>query len=234
VVKAANSIGTGAISPQTSVFPSPSTAPSSPGSLNISFGGGDFDPFYGGAIAILSWAPVTSASGYNVYRSSDGVNFTELTGSPQSGTQYTDLEISNGSTYYYAVTAVNPAGESGKSSLATASPVEEIRQPPVVSAQERNGFVFLSWIQDPLTTPQFGTNFNVKRSTTPDGPFTTIIQNDTNNAYDYTAEPGKTYYYVVTATNGSGESAPSNEVDARATKPGYLGYGSGSSDIPEN
>jgi len=104
----------------------------------------------------------------------------------------------------------------------------------VVSAQERNGFVFLSWIQDPLTTPQFGTNFNVKRSTTPDGPFTTIIQNDTNNAYDYTAEPGKTYYYVVTATNGSGESAPSNEVDARATKPGYLGYGSGSSDIPEN
>jgi len=234
VVRARNSVGTGAISPQTSVFPSPSTAPSSPGSLNISFGGGDFDPFYGGAISILSWTPVTNASGYNVYRSTDGTNFTELTSAPQSGTQYTDLEISNGSTYYYAVTAVNPAGESGKSSQATATPVEEVRQPPVVSSQERNGFVFLSWIPDPLTTPQFGTNFNVKRSSTPDGPFTTIIQNDTNNAYDYSAVPGKTYYYVVTATNGSGESAPSNEVDARATKPGASGYGSGSSDIPEN
>jgi fibronectin type 3 domain-containing protein len=234
VVRAANKVGRGAISPQVSVFPSPTSAPSSPGSLNITFGGGDFDPFYGGAIAILSWAPVTNASGYNVYRSTDGTNFTELTASPQSGTQYTDLEISNGSTYFYAVTAVNPAGESGKSSQATATPVEEVRQPPVLSSQERNGFVFLSWIPDPLTTPQFGTNFNVKRSNTPGGPFTTIIQNDTNNAYDYSAVPGKTYFYVVTATNGSGESAASNEVDARATKPGALGYGSGSSDIPED
>jgi hypothetical protein len=37
----------------------------------------------------------------------------------------------------------------------------------------------------------------------------------------------------VTATNGSGESAPSNIVDERALKPGSLGYESGSSDIPE-
>jgi fibronectin type 3 domain-containing protein len=234
VVRAANMIGRSAVSSQVSAFPSPSSAPSVPGSVEIASGGGDFDPFYGGAIAIVSWSPVSNAAGYNVYRSTDGINFSELTSSPQSGTQYTDLGISNGSTYYYAVTAVNSAGESAKSSLVTATPVETVHQPPVLSSQQRDGFVFLSWIPDPLTTPQFGPEFNVKRSDGPGGPFTTIIQTSTYNSYDFTAEPGRTYYYVVTATNGSGESASSNEVDAEAAIPGFLGYESGSSDIPED
>jgi fibronectin type 3 domain-containing protein len=234
VVRAANMIGSSAPSSQVSVFPSPSSAPSVPGSVEITSGGGDFDPFYGGAIAIVSWAPVTNAAGYNVYRSTDGINFTELTSSPQSGTQYTDLEIANGTTYFYAVTAVNPAGESAQSSQVTATPVETIHQPPVLSSRQRDGFVFLSWIPDPLTTPQFGPEFNVKRSNTPSGPFTTIFQTSTYNTYDFTAEPGKTYFYVVTATNGSGESAPSNEVNEEAVKPGFLGYESGSSDVPQD
>jgi fibronectin type 3 domain-containing protein len=234
VVRAANMIGSGAVSSQVSTFPCPSSAPSVPGSVEISSGGGDFDPFYGGAIAIVSWAPVVNAAGYNVYRSTDGISFSELTSSPQSGTQFTDLGISDGSTYYYAVTAVNPSGESAQSSQVTATTVEAIHQPPVLSSQQRDGFVFLSWIPDPLTTPQFGPEFNVKRSDAPGGPFTTIIQISTYNAYDFSAVPGKTYYYVVTATNGSGESSASNEVNAEATKPGFLGYESGSSDIPED
>jgi fibronectin type 3 domain-containing protein len=234
VVRAANMIGSSTVSSQVSVFPSPSSAPSVPGSVDIIAGGGDFDPFYGGAIAIISWAPVSNAAGYNVYRSTDGINFSELTSSPQSGTQFTDLGISNGSTYYYAVTAVNPAGESAKSSQVMATPVETIHQPPVLTSRQRDGFIFLSWIPDPLTTPQFGPEFNVKRSNVPNGPFTTIFQTSTNNSYDFSAEPGRTYYYVVTATNGSGESVASNVVDAEAIKPGFLGYGSGSSDIPEN
>jgi fibronectin type 3 domain-containing protein len=234
VVRAANMIGSSALSSQVSVFPSPSSAPSVPGSVDIAAGGGDFDPFYGGAIAIVSWTPVTNAAGYNVYRSTDGINFSELTSSPQSGTQYTDLGISNGFTYYYAITAVNPSGESAKSSLVTATPVETVRQPPVLGSHQREGFVFLSWIPDPLTTPQFGPEFNIKRSNSPSGPFTTIIQTSTNDAYDFTAQPDQRYYYVVTATNASGESAASNEVNAEAAKPGFLGYESGSSDIPED
>jgi fibronectin type 3 domain-containing protein len=234
VVRAANMIGNSALSSQVSVFPCPSNAPSVPGSVDVSSGGGDFDPFYGGAIAIVSWAPVANGAGYNVYRSSDGINFGKLTSSPQSGTRFTDLGVSNDSTYFYTVTAVNPAGESAESSQVTATTVERIRQPPVLKSRQRDGFVFLSWIPDPLTTPQFGSEFNVKRSNRPSGPFTTIIQTSTNNTYDFTAAPGRTYYYVVTATNGSGESTASNEVDAEAAKPGFLGYESGSSDIPED
>jgi len=106
-------------------------------------------------------------------------NFTRLTASSQSGVQYTDLGISNGSTYYYAVTAVNRSGESTRSSEVIATPVETVRQAPVLTAKNRDGFVFLSWVPDPLTTPQFGTAFNVKRSETPDGPYSTVIQINT-------------------------------------------------------
>jgi hypothetical protein len=172
VVKASSSAGTGAISPQISVYPSPAGAPSSPGTPNVISGGGDFDPFYGGAIAILSWEPVANASGYNVYRSTDGASFTELTSSPQSGTQYTDLGVSNNTTYYYAITAVNSFGQSGMSSQATTTPVETIHQPPLLSAQQRNGFVFLSWVPDPLTTLQFGTEFNVSPPSSRSAPTT--------------------------------------------------------------
>jgi fibronectin type 3 domain-containing protein len=207
--------------------------PAAPSNLNLLAGGGDFDPFYGGAIAILSWPSVPNAAGYNVYRSTDGTNFTLLTPSPQSGLEYTDLSISNGSTYSYTVTAANYAGESSRSSLATATPLETVRQAPEVKASNRDGFIFLSWKPDPLTTPQFGTAFNVKRSDSPDGPFSTILQINTYNAYDYSAAPSKTYYYVVTQTNRSGESSPSNVVSAQADKPGWLGFGGGSSDIPD-
>ena len=229
VVSATNNMGIGRISAQVATFPSPSSVPSSPSALGITVGGGDFDPFYGGAIAILSWTPVSNASGYNVYRSTNGTNFTRLTASSQSGVQYTDLGISNGSTYYYAVTAVNRSGESTRSSEVIATPVETVRQAPVLTAKNRDGFVFLSWVPDPLTTPQFGTAFNVKRSETPDGPYSTVIQINTYNAYDYTAIPGQTYYYVVTATTGAGESAASSKVAAQASIPGFLGKGSGSS-----
>jgi len=106
--------------------------------------------------------PVSNASGYNVIPFDERNQFHTLDGIPQSGVQYTDLGISNGSTYYYAVTAVNRSGESTRSSEVIATPVETVRQAPVLTAKNRDGFVFLSWVPDPLTTPQFGTAFNVK------------------------------------------------------------------------
>ena len=232
VVSAANPLGVGAISAQVSSFPYASV-PAAPAGLNAEFGGGDFQPFFGDGIAILTWQAVPGASGYNVYRASGGSGFTLLTAAPQSGTEYTDMSITEGTAYSYAVTAVNGAGESSQSSPETGTPNETVRKPPVLTAEQRDGFVFLIWKPDPLTTPQFGTAFNVKRSSKPSGPFTTIFQINTYNAYDFTALPGQQYYYEVTATNGLGESAPSNMVIDRALKPGQLGYESGSSDVPE-
>lgn len=62
-------------------------------------------------------------------------------------------------------------------------------------------------------TESFGTTgYNVKRATTPGGPYTTIATGLAKPSYlDTTADFGPAWYYVVTATNAAGESPPSPE-----------------------
>lgn len=56
------------------------------------------------------------------------------------------------------------------------------------------------------------TGYNVKRSTTAGGPYTTIATNVAGiNYIDTAVQNGITYYYVVTAITAEGESATSNE-----------------------
>jgi hypothetical protein len=54
-------------------------------------------------------------------------------------------------------------------------------------------------------------SYNVKRATTPGGPYNIIATNVTGVTYsDINATIGSTYYYVVTAINANGQSADSN------------------------
>ena len=57
----------------------------------------------------LSWKASTSSdiAGYNVYRSPDGATWRKINASLIASTLYLDSTVSNGSTYYYAATAVN-------------------------------------------------------------------------------------------------------------------------------
>src|SRR5208283_5057611 len=61
----------------------------------------------------LSWDPSTSTiAGYYVYRSqSAGGGFQKISASPLASTEYSDSTVGAGTTYYYAVTAVNASGE---------------------------------------------------------------------------------------------------------------------------
>ncbi|QUI20896.1 hypothetical protein HZI73_00595 [Vallitalea pronyensis] len=55
--------------------------------------------------------------------------------------------------------------------------------------------------------------YNIKRSTSPNGPYTTIAQNILETEYEDTGMTnGIAYYYVVTAVNDGGESPNSAEV----------------------
>ena len=85
----------------------------------------------------LSWAGVTSATGYNIYRSDTSEVGYELIG--QTGeTSYVDhISNTNSTTYYYVVTAVNGTGVSDYSNEATAQAVPE----PQAKYTERNIFV---------------------------------------------------------------------------------------------
>jgi hypothetical protein len=68
-------------------------------------------------------------------------------------------------------------------------------------------------------------SYRVKRATVSGGPYTTIASGVTSTSYSDTGRSsGSTYYYVVSAVNGMGESP--NSAQASATTPG------GSIDVP--
>ncbi|MFC3802738.1 kelch repeat-containing protein [Cohnella sp. GCM10012308] len=89
-----------------------------------------------------------------------------------------------------------------------------------LSATPLNASVSLEW--NAVTN---ATSYNIKRSTTEGGPYTTIATSVTGTTYtDIGLTNGTKYYYVVTATNTGGESGNSNEASATPT----AGNGSGS------
>ncbi len=78
--------------------------------------------------------------------------------------------------------------------------------PSGLSATAGNSAVSLAW-----GTVGGATSYTVKRGTASSGPFITLTTSLSASSYtDATAVPGTTYFYVVTATNGAGESANSN------------------------
>lgn len=81
----------------------------------------------GDAEVELTWEPASGAETYNVYRSeSKGV---DVSGSPLtsgvSSSSYTDASVTNGTTYYYRITAVRSGEESDASSEIAKTPVSE-------------------------------------------------------------------------------------------------------------
>jgi len=70
----------------------------------------------------LSWNTVTEATGYNVKRSTTAGGPYTIIATNVTGTSYVDTIVTNGTTYYYVVTAVNADGESGNSNEASATP----------------------------------------------------------------------------------------------------------------
>jgi hypothetical protein len=113
VVTAVNTIGASGNSNQATATPAaPPTAPAAP--LNLTATGGDQQ-------VSLAWTASTGATSYNVKRAAvSGGPYTTVA-SP-AGATYTDTAVTNGTTYYYVLTAVNANGESANSNQASATP----------------------------------------------------------------------------------------------------------------
>jgi fibronectin type 3 domain-containing protein len=71
----------------------------------------------------LSWTASTSSgvTSYNVYRAVYGTSscgsYSNIGSTANSITTYTDSVVTDGTTYCYATTAVDPSGESGYSNI---------------------------------------------------------------------------------------------------------------------
>jgi uncharacterized delta-60 repeat protein len=174
----------------------------------------------GNAQVTISWGAVSGATSYNLYfGTTTGV--TKTTGTKVAGvtSPSTHTGLTNGTTYFYVVTAANAAGESAESAQVSATPVAAPGAPTGVSATPGNSQVTISWSAVTNATSYnlyFSTSTGVTKATG------TKITGVTSNSYTHTGRTNNTtYYYVVTAVNASGESAESAQV---STTPGPAGF----------
>ncbi|MEI8340806.1 MAG: glycosyl hydrolase [Verrucomicrobiota bacterium] len=165
----------------------------------------------GSSQVTLSWNPSSGVTSYNVMRAAT-VSGSYATIASTQTPGYNDTNVTNASTYYYSVTAVNTVGESANSAQANAtlSPVA----PSGFSTAAGTGQVSLSWNSCPGATA-----YNVNRATASGGSYTTIATPSTASYTDSGVANGTTYFYVVSAVNTGGTSANSTEMSAQPLSP---------------
>jgi fibronectin type 3 domain-containing protein len=202
VVSAYNTYGQSANSAEVSAIP---IAPPPPTPASLVATGAN-------AQVNLSWNASAGATSYHVKRgTSSGGPYTQI--SAPTTNSFTDTGLTNGTTYYYVVSALNAAGESANSSQASATPAAPAMPPAApaeLQATAGSAQVSLNWA---ATTS--ATSYHVKRSTTSGGPYTQVAAPTSTSDTDTGLTNGTTYYYVVSALNSAGESANSSQVSAK-------------------
>jgi hypothetical protein len=124
----------------------------------------------GNAQVALTWTASTGATSYHVKRSTtSGGPYTQV--SAPMAASFTDTGLTNGTTYFYVVSAVNANGESVNSAQASAKPVapspsQAPATPTGLMATPGNAQVSLTW-----TASANAATYNVKRATVTGGPF---------------------------------------------------------------
>ena len=183
--------------------------------------------------ADLSWVAngENDLNGYNVYRSTtSGGPYTQVNGALVGTNAYTDTGLTNGTTYYYVVTAVDTSNnESPNSNQASVTPSSSLPDttPPAaptgLNAAGNDGSVSLSWNANGEGDLS---GYNVYRSTTSGSGYTKLNGSVvTGTSYnDGGVTNGTTYYYVITAVDtSSNESGSSAEANATPSVPGGTG-----------
>ena len=107
------------------------------------------------------------------------------------------------------VQAVNAAGTSPNSNVASATPCAPPAVPTGLSAIAGNSQVSLSW-----SAASGATSYNVKRSTVSGGSYTTVASVTSTNYSDTSVTNGTTYYYLVSGVNACNQSGNTNQVSA--------------------
>ena len=74
------------------------------------------------SMAALAWVAPIGATSYNVKRSLNSGGPYETIAAGVIATTFADTSVTNGTTYYYVITALNPFGESGESAEILATP----------------------------------------------------------------------------------------------------------------
>jgi titin len=167
-------------------------------------------------------------TGYNVYRgTSAGGEAATPVATNVTTTSFADNPLTNGTTYYYTVKAVNSAGASPASNEASATPKATVPSAPLgTTASAGNASATVSWSAPATNGGSPVTGYNVYRGTSPGGESgTPVASNVTTTSFTDTGlANGTTYYYRVAAVNAVGTSAQSSEVSATPHVPAAAAY----------
>ncbi len=202
------------LTPSGSVQPTTNNAPGQVTNLSALAGAGEVN---------LIWSAPngSSVSYYNIYRStySGGEGFVQTVTSPD----WTDTNVTNGTTYYYQVAAVNSYGTGSMSNQAVATPYSLINPPSQVSNLVASGGynqISLTW-SVPYSNGQVS-GYNIYRSAGNTNDFTYYTETSNNWYTDTSVSGGTTYYYYIVAMNGSGQSGQSNTASAAPYSPNSI------------
>jgi len=192
------------------------TYPSSPQNLSAITGQNNIS---------LMWDPPLDTGGteivqYNIYRGTTSTEYLFL--GLTTLITFTDIMVSTGITYHYAVTAENSVGESGFStpvSIAITDVSATVPDTPSdLSASTGYNYVELNWNVPEKNggSPLIG--YRVYRGIQ-SGDYNVIFLSTTPNYNDTLVKAGSTYYYVITAENDVGESLVSEEIIITTSDP---------------
>jgi fibronectin type 3 domain-containing protein len=211
-VAAVNTAGTGARSNEVSATPpAPPPPPDPPSAPALSASAGD-------ASALLSWtAPAddggATISGYEVYRGTSPGSAT-LHATVGNVLTFTDTGLTNGTSYWYRVAAVNVAGTGDLSNEVSVTPSAAATAPsaPIgLTAKVQGGNIRLAWSAPASDGGSALTVYRIQRSSS--SGTVTIEVLGSQLAYFDSPVPRRTQYtYVVSAVNAVGQGPPSNSV----------------------
>ena len=117
------------------VSATPRSAPPAPAGLTGNTGDGQVS---------IRWDPSEGATGYRVKRASNREGPYETVGQVETPS-FSDAGVVNGTTYFYIVRAVSPAGKSPYSARLRATPRAKPAPPADVAAVLRDGAAVLTW-----------------------------------------------------------------------------------------
>ncbi len=174
-----------------------------------------------GPLVSLAWTDNSlDETGFVIQRSTDGLNFADLTTVAADTTSYLDAGVVAGNTYTYQVAALNGDVRSAYSNTASITVVAPPAPPAAPSnlnaIQPAAQQVSLAWVDNANNE----TGFVIERAT--DGvtfSVLTTVAADTSSYTDSTVTAGVTYTYQVAAVNDVGQSGYSNTASVAVIEP---------------